>query len=79
MEFIHKQFPNFPLIPPWNILEDILGHHKSIKVAISEIYTIINTKQFPSMAPLRILWVEGLNLVLEENVWDSMLNTFIIS
>ncbi len=36
-------------------------------------YTIINTKQSPSMRPLKALWEEELNLMLEENTWDLIL------
>ncbi len=71
--FIGKQFSNFPFLPNKNILDEILDLYTSLKGAISKIYAIINTKQSPSMRPLKALWEEELNLRLEENTWDLIL------
>ncbi|KAI2651145.1 Holliday junction resolvase RecU [Labeo rohita] len=59
LNFIRKQFSNFPFLPTKNIL-DILDLHTSLKGS-------------PSMRPLKALWKEELNLTFEENIWDLIL------
>lgn len=54
---LYKQFPNFPLLPPQNILEDILEHHESMNGVTLNLRDLTRLRKQPYKPPLPSLFL----------------------
>lgn len=54
---LYKQFPNFLLLPPQNILEDILEHHESMNGVTLNLRDLTRLRKQPYKPPLPSLFL----------------------